>query len=59
MKYATPAAFRTALEQRLVTTATQTGAPVARLRKLVALDALARRLSREADRHGADGLASR
>jgi hypothetical protein len=44
MKYATPAAFRTALEQRLVTTATQTGAPVARLRKLVAFDRLLARL---------------
>ena len=44
MKYATPAAFRTALEQRLLTAARQADLPVVRLRKLVVFDRLLARL---------------
>lgn len=44
MKYATPAAFRTALEQRLLMAARQGGVPVVRLRKLVIFDRLLARL---------------
>lgn len=44
MKYATPGGFRNALEQRLQTTAQQTGVPLIRLRKLVVFDRLMARL---------------
>jgi hypothetical protein len=44
VKYATPAAFRTALERRLLTTARQADVPVMRLRKLVVFDRLLARL---------------
>jgi hypothetical protein len=44
VKYATPAAFRTALEQRLLTAARQADLPVVRLRKLVVFDRLLARL---------------
>ena len=44
MKYATPSAFRAALEQRLLTIAQQTGVPLLRLRKLVVFDRLMARL---------------
>ncbi len=44
MRYATAAAFRTALEQRLLTTAGEAGIPVTRLRKLVVFDRLMARL---------------
>jgi len=45
VKYATAGAFRTALEQRLITLANQTGVPLVRLRKLVVFDRLMARLS--------------
>lgn len=44
MKYATGAAFRTALEQRLLAIARQRGVPLVRLRKLVAFERLLARL---------------
>jgi len=44
MKYATPGAFRTALEQRLLTTAREADLPVIRLRKLVVFERLLARL---------------
>ena len=44
MKYATPGAFRAALEQRLLTMAQQTGVPLVRLRKLVVFDRLMARM---------------
>ena len=44
MRYATAAAFRTALEQRLRTLSQETGAPIMRLRKLVVFDRLMARL---------------
>jgi Nucleotidyl transferase AbiEii toxin, Type IV TA system len=44
MKYATPGAFRTALERRLLDAARHTGLPVVRLRKLVVFDRLLARL---------------
>lgn len=44
MRYATPGAFRTALERRLLTTAQQAKVPVVRLRKLVVFDRLLARL---------------
>lgn len=44
MKYATANAFRTALEQRLLTRATETNIPLIRLRKLVVFDRLIARL---------------
>ncbi|HLC30564.1 MAG TPA: nucleotidyl transferase AbiEii/AbiGii toxin family protein [Dehalococcoidia bacterium] len=44
MRYATASAFRAALEQRLATTAQQTGVPLLRLRKLVVFDRLMARL---------------
>jgi hypothetical protein len=44
MRYATPGAFRTALERRLLTMAQQTGIPLVRLRKLVVFDRLLARL---------------
>lgn len=44
MKYATPSAFRTALERRLVTMAQQARVPLVRLRKLVVFDRLMARL---------------
>ncbi len=44
MKYATSGAFRTALEQRLLTEAREAGLPVVRLRKLVVFDRLLARL---------------
>lgn len=44
MKYATPGAFRTALEQRLRTTAREADLPVIRLRKLVVFERLLARL---------------
>jgi hypothetical protein len=44
MRYSTSVAFRTALEQRLLTAAQQADVPVARLRKLVAFDRLMARL---------------
>ncbi len=44
MRYSTPAAFRTALEQRLLTAAQQMNVPVVRLRKLVVFDRLMARL---------------
>lgn len=45
MKYVTAAAFRTALEQRLLTAARQAGLPTVRLRKLVVFDRLLARLT--------------
>ncbi len=44
MRYATAAAFRTALEQRLLTEARQQDVPLVRLRKLVAFERLLARL---------------
>lgn len=44
MRYATAGAFRTALEQRLLAIAAQTGVPVVRLRKLVVFDRMLARL---------------
>jgi len=44
MKYATPGAFRTALERRLLTTAHEADLPVGRLRKLVVFERLLARL---------------
>lgn len=44
MKYATPEAFRTALEQRLLRRAHETGVSLARLRKRVAFERLLARL---------------
>ncbi len=44
MKYATPGAFRTALEQRLLTAAHAADLPVGRLRKLVVFERLLARL---------------
>ncbi len=44
MRYASAGAFRTALEQRLLTQAKQAGVPLMRLRKLVAFDRLIARL---------------
>ncbi len=44
MRYATAAAFRTALERRLLTTSQQTGTSLVRLRKLVVFDRLMARL---------------
>ena len=44
MKYATAAAFRTALEQRLLAQSRETGIPLVRLRKLVVFDRLLARL---------------
>ena len=44
MKYATPSAFRAALEQRLLTMAQQADVPLVRLRKLVVFDRLMARL---------------
>lgn len=44
MRYRTPADFRKALEHRLLNSARQSGAPVARLRKLVLFDRLLARL---------------
>jgi hypothetical protein len=44
MKYASPSAFRRALEQRLSTIAQQTRVPLIRLRKLVVFDRLMARL---------------
>jgi hypothetical protein len=44
MKYSSAVAFRTALEQRLQTTATDRSIPLARLRKLVVFDRLMARL---------------
>lgn len=44
MKYATANAFRTALEQRLLTWATESNIPLIRLRKLVVFDRLMARL---------------
>ena len=44
MRYATPGAFRTALEQRLLTVAQQAQVPVVRLRKLVVFERLLARL---------------
>lgn len=44
MRYATASAFRTALEQRLLTAARQTNVPVVRLRKLVVFERLLARL---------------
>jgi hypothetical protein len=44
MKYATPGAFRRALEQRLLTMARETDVPLMRLRKLVVFDRLMARL---------------
>jgi len=44
MKYATPGAFRTALERRLLTTAHEAALPVVRLRKLVVFERLLARL---------------
>src|SRR5215218_4897736 len=44
MRYATAAAFRTALEQRLLTAARQSDIPLVRLRKLVAFERLLARL---------------
>ena len=44
MRYATAAAFRTALEQRLLAAARQGGIPLVRLRKLVAFERLLARL---------------
>jgi hypothetical protein len=44
VRYASAGAFRTALDQQLVTQAKQTGVPLMRLRKLVAFDRLIARL---------------
>jgi hypothetical protein len=44
MKYATPAAFRAALDQRLKTEADRTGIGLARLRKRIAFELFLRRL---------------
>ncbi len=44
MRYATPGAFRTALEQRLLTAAHEATLPVVRLRKLVVFERLLARL---------------
>jgi hypothetical protein len=44
MKYATPTAFRTALDQRLRTEAERTGIALARLRKRIAFELFLRRL---------------
>lgn len=44
MRYSTPGAFRTALEQRLLTAAKRMNVPVVRLRKLVVFDRLMARL---------------
>lgn len=44
MRYATAAAFRTALEQRLLSAARESGIPLVRLRKLVAFERLLARL---------------
>lgn len=44
MRYSTPGAFRTALEQRLLTAAQQMNVPAVRLRKLVVFDRLMARL---------------
>ncbi len=44
MKYATPGAFRTALEQRLLTRAHEADLPIVRLRKLVVFERLLARL---------------
>jgi hypothetical protein len=44
MKYASPGAFRRALEQRLLTMARETDVPLMRLRKLVVFDRLMARL---------------
>jgi hypothetical protein len=44
MKYTTPGAFRTALEQRLLTMAHAADLPVVRLRKLVVFERLLARL---------------
>ncbi len=44
MKYATPGAFRTALEQRLLTMAHEANLPIVRLRKLVVFERLLARL---------------
>jgi predicted nucleotidyltransferase component of viral defense system len=44
MRYATAAAFRTALEQRLLASSRQTAVPLALLRKLVAFERLLARL---------------
>jgi hypothetical protein len=44
VKYSTPAAFRTALEQRLLSRSNETGIPLVRLRKLVVFDRLMARL---------------
>lgn len=44
MRYASPGAFRVALERRLLTQAEQTGVPLVRLRKLAAFDRLIARL---------------
>ena len=45
MTYTTAAAFRRALETRLVTQSAQTGAPLVRLRKLVVFDRFLARLT--------------
>jgi len=44
MRYTTAAAFRTALEQRLLSAARQGGVPLVRLRKLVGFERLLARL---------------
>lgn len=44
MRYATPGAFRSALERRLQTTAQEAGVPLIRLRKLIVFDRLMARL---------------
>jgi hypothetical protein len=44
VRYATATAFRTALEQRLLSTARESGVPLVRLRKLVVFDRLLARL---------------
>lgn len=44
MKYATPSAFRAALEQRLLNISQQTNLPLVRLRKMVVFDRLLARL---------------
>lgn len=44
MRYATPEAFRAALDQRLKNHAAQTGIPVGRLRKTIAFDRFLARL---------------
>ena len=48
MTYTTAAAFRRALETRLVTQSAQTGVPLVRLRKLVVFDRFLARLARVA-----------